>query len=265
MIARKIVAAGPQRRERRVEPRAQFDERARPAAPCPCARTTRTRSSFDIGRAPLMLVHAEHDAIAALALLARFDKAGQRHVEAAGAASTGCAMRAVFQVASVKPAAIAATASATGKASGRARSANAAAQAASASDDRPTGRLAIGGRNRRRCRDRKRSAATESAGPARYRRDRPVAANGRRRFAAKRDRVMRPSAVRRVTLWRAAHATARAPRSRPSVRPAPAMSPRPAHDSGRAMLQGQEPRLLALTAQPRPLPSPRCRAARWCG
>ena len=53
-VARKVVAARPQRLERRRQPRLELDEGSRPAARCPCAPTPARARAARSSRAPVM-------------------------------------------------------------------------------------------------------------------------------------------------------------------------------------------------------------------
>ena len=109
----------------------------------PLRTETRTRSSLMSGRAPLMVCTR----ITMRSLRSRSSLVSTKPDKVtlkAGAVRIGCAMRAVFQVASVKPNAIAAAATATGNASGRARAATQSEIAIAVSVDAgPQKRLAI--------------------------------------------------------------------------------------------------------------------------
>ena len=144
-VAAEIVGARPQRRERRLQPRLQFDKAAdrgrsalahrQPHALQCCRRRAgspswSTRSTKRSVRSRMSRVSTKPDS----------------DTEYIGRASTPCATRAVFQVATAKPAATAAIITATGNSFCR-RSRNAAAQstiAAAAATEQ--NRLTVGGK-----------------------------------------------------------------------------------------------------------------------
>jgi hypothetical protein len=73
-----IVAAGPQRAQRRVEPRLHFDERADRRRHALLHR--KPHAVRWLAQPALDLVHAHHDAVGLLALLAHLDETGERDI-----------------------------------------------------------------------------------------------------------------------------------------------------------------------------------------
>ena len=85
-VARKIVAVGRKRLQRRIEQRLDFDE-APGGGAMPRLTESRTRSRLVLDAVAVDPLDADHHAIGMLALLAQFDKAGDGHagsIESAG-------------------------------------------------------------------------------------------------------------------------------------------------------------------------------------
>ena len=116
-VAREVVAARPQRLERRRQPRLELDEGCRPAARCPCAPTPARAPAARRAAAPVMrwtrtTMRSERSRSS------RTSTKPATSTFQAAACSTGCAIMARLAVAVRKPAAAAAIASASGKAIG---------------------------------------------------------------------------------------------------------------------------------------------------
>ena len=112
-IAAEIIAAGPQWRERRLQPRFQFDETADLGRRALSHREPDALEFYLPARA-FHLDHAKHEAVGALADVAGLDKAGQRH-RIDRPRQHAVRNPTVFQVATAKPAATAAIMIAMGK------------------------------------------------------------------------------------------------------------------------------------------------------
>ncbi len=127
IVAREVVTAGPERRKRRIEARLQLDERCDRRRHALADGNTHALQ-FDVRAARRSCCARGSQSRSLRSRSSRLSTKPDKATLNAGTASTGCAMRAVFQVASAKPKAMAAAATATGNARGRARHGDAQSQ-----------------------------------------------------------------------------------------------------------------------------------------